>query len=233
MPVAYAPGALRSVPRPQRPNGLQRPPGLREVHPIVPGEHPEHQVEALLARARRCSADPLRDPPRSVPRQSSMLPVAEQPRTGRGAPRVVVVGVEVVDPQVLVVADELRPVVGEHPPVAAGHDELRVREVGEAQQHRPLPRLRPRPQVRAGLGDQGAGVRAARRLDLGRIVVAERVEQQLLVGPAGLETAPVVSVMRLISPPSSSAGSRRRRGPSMPSSWAFASFEPAPGPATT
>ena len=56
-----------------------------------------------------------------------------------------------IDPQILVVADDLGLVVGEDPPVASRHDELGIDDVVDAAEDGPLAGLRPRPQVRAGL----------------------------------------------------------------------------------
>ena len=118
----------------------QRAAGLGEVHAIVPAEHPEHEVVALRP-ALPVQPDAL---PVRVARAAPQLDVRRPERLelGEQLERVVIVGVQPVHPQILVVADELRPVVREDPPVAAGHHDLGVRDVGQAQEHRPLARLR-------------------------------------------------------------------------------------------
>jgi hypothetical protein len=57
-----------------------------------------------------------------------------------------------IDPQILVVADDLRLVVGQDPAIAAGTDHLGVHDVGDALQHRPLALPRAGPRAVACLG---------------------------------------------------------------------------------
>ena len=142
--LSYAAHA-QFIPAGRAVGGLERATRLGEMDPIVPAEHPEHQVEALRPTLPVQADSPAvrftGRPPEVDVRGPQRLELREELQ------RVVVVGVQPVDPQVLVVADELRPVVREDPPVPARHDHLGVRDVGEAQERGPLARLGPHAQA--------------------------------------------------------------------------------------
>ena len=61
---------------------------------------------------------------------------------------------EPVDPQILVVADQLGLVMRQDPAVACGRHDLGVHDVGEALEHAPFPVPRSRAGVVAGVGEQ-------------------------------------------------------------------------------
>ena len=158
--------------RPLPPSGLERAARLGEVDPVVAGEHPEHQVVALRA-ALPMDADP-RPSAGLERRHSAMLPARSGSNPARSSVGIVV-AVEPVDPQVLVVADQLGPVVGEHPAIARRTSRARRRRCGRgtgARDHsRGSGRVR---RSRPGLGEQRPDVRRRLGLGLGRIVGAER-----------------------------------------------------------
>ncbi len=116
-------GAARCWPRSSGDDGdelgvaqrLERAARLRQMEPVVAGDHPERQVVALRA-ALGVDPQPLaligrRPPPQRDVGQPQRLEQVDQPVGVR------LVGVQAVDPQVLVVADQRRLVLRQHPPV--------------------------------------------------------------------------------------------------------------------
>ena len=93
---------------------------------------------------------------------------------------VVIVVAKPSHPQGLVVADDVRLVLGEDPAITAGDDELAVNEVADAFEDRPLTGLGPRSEERTGLRHEGTQGRRCGRL--GWIVAAEGREEALPVG---------------------------------------------------
>src|SRR4029078_1021497 len=78
-------------------------------------------------------------------------------------------------------ADELGLAWGERPAVPAGHHDLGIDDVGDAQQRGPLARSRPGAQVRTGIGEERPDGRGRFGLDVSGVVIAERGEEALLV----------------------------------------------------
>ena len=191
------------------------------------GEEPEGELVAL-GSALSMEADPRalvkRGPTPQVEICRSKRVEHREGRRGILARRM-----EHVDPAILVVRQELRPVLGEDPAVAARHDELGIGDMADQAEHAPFAVRRDLAKIRAGIRDQLAqGIRGAGLRDR-RIVVAERVEQVALVA-RGLGDR--IGRCHPEVPPSSSDRNPSASSTVMPSSSALASFEPAPGPAT-
>ena len=89
---------------------------------------------------------------------------------------------ELFNPEVLVVTDERRFVLGEDPPVAAAHCDLGVGEVCDHLTHRPFVRSRLLVEVIARFLGQHLQLVGSRCLSRRGFVVAEQVEKKLLVG---------------------------------------------------
>jgi hypothetical protein len=150
------------------------------VDPVVAGDELECQLVALRPAL---AVDPeagsichRRAPPELEVRGAKRFKQGEQRR------RVFVVAMERIDPCVLVVAGEWRPVLGEDPAVTAGRDELAVGDVGDALEDAPFAARRSRAQVRARLGDEALKGRWRRGLRDGRVVATEGGKERLLVG---------------------------------------------------
>jgi len=104
--------------------------------------------------------------------------------------------------------------------------------MGDAQQGGPLAGRGSRAQVVTGLVDERPDVGGRLGLHVGRVVVTQGREQRLLVGEARSEGVGV-NVHAGHSPLPSSSRNPSASRTVTPSSSALASFEPAPGPATT
>ena len=150
---------------------LQRPARLREVESIVTGDQPERQLEALWT-ALAVVTDPrslLRRgpaPERDVRGPERLERRKELHRFGVRVP-------ESLDPAVLVVPLQRRLVVGKDPSIPRRTDDLRVGDMADAFDDRPLTRLGPDPERVARVLDQLPEHPGRQRLDLGGIVVAE------------------------------------------------------------
>ena len=119
------------------------------------GGKPEGEVVALRpALAVHADALAVRG---AEPLPERQVRASESVELGDQLVGVIVAVAEMGDPQGLVVADDRRRVLGDDPAVAAADDELAIGEVAEAFQHGPLARLRRRPDVGPGLGEQRAG----------------------------------------------------------------------------
>ena len=169
-----------STPLAAGPHQGQRPLSLAEVEPVVPRDQGEDKFVALTAAL---AMDPHTvavlhrgaSPERQV-RLAEWLEEREQRR------RVLDGTVEPVDPQVLVVADQVRLVMCEDPAIAGRCHDLGIDDVGEAFEDRPLLGTRARGRIRAGLGEKRAGALRSAGLDLGRVVVAHETDEVVLVG---------------------------------------------------
>ena len=144
-----------------------------------------------------------------------------------------------IDPQILVVSEQVRLVLGEYPTEPAAHDILPVDDVGDAVQYRPLVGCRSRPEVPAGVLDERPDEFRRPGLDLGRIVVAHQSQEVVLIGiRAGNRIGGRGAEARFGHGLSSISPARRRTKAASsrtgtPSSSALASFVPARGPAIT
>ena len=126
-------------------------------------------------RARSCPVERAHRArlPAGAPRTSPAAP-PDRPRCGGAGP------------QVLVVADERRLVVGDDPAIPARDDDLGVRDVTQALEHGPLVGLRAFGDAGAGLSDHLAPGVGGRGLHVGRIVVADQTgEVPLVLGRLG------------------------------------------------
>lgn len=131
---------------------LEGAPGLVDVKAVVAGDQAERQLVALgaplgvdaIARSLR----DRRPAPEGKVRRTQGGVKGEELR-GIG-----IAMVETPGPEVLVVPGDRRRVVGEDPAVTAARDELRIGNVPEEFDDRPLAGCRRRAQVRAGVGDE-------------------------------------------------------------------------------
>ena len=150
------------------------------MEPVVSGEELEGQLIALrTALAMEPDAGAILD--------REAVPQVEVHPTERGEQpeqlgRVVLPVAESVDPQVLVVADDVRLGLGDDPAIPARDDELAVDHVPEAFDHGPLGRSGPPTKVGPGRVDERPDGGRRRGLDDRRIVVAEVRQEELLVG---------------------------------------------------
>ena len=145
----------------------------------VPGEHAERLLVALgPALGVHAHPAPLGFG-RPLPQAKVRAHQRAEQRQHLG--RIVLLVPEPLDPQVLVVGDERRPVVGQDPPVPAGQDDLGVQEVPQDLDRRPLALGGPGPEVIARLADQALELVRKPGDDLRGVTVAEDAEQHLLV----------------------------------------------------
>lgn len=125
-------------------NGLEGPVGLGEMEPIVAGHEPEGQAIALRA-ALPMTPDSLAVGDGHAGPQIEVRP-AEYLEQGEQRGRVVVSLAEAVHPQILVVADDVRLILGDDPAITDRRDELPVDEMPEALEDRPFGRLGAQPE---------------------------------------------------------------------------------------
>ena len=183
--------------------------GVRNLHgPSVPApsDAPD-QPAAVASKARRACAMWKRSCPASIrnsrskdscPRsawspnrarsssddrfQSATFAVAERLEEHEELVGVLVSArVQLVGPQILVVADQRRLVMGQDPSIARGRDHLGVDGVAQALDHRPLPGGGTNVSAVPRFGHQRAPEPRRARLHLRGIVVTEQREQVILI----------------------------------------------------
>ena len=149
---ARRPGRSGRSARARTRDGPERAARLGEVDAIVPGPEPEGHLVALIpALAMMADPGPIRG--RATSPQVEVRP-ADRLEHRQEEARVVGVVLQPVDPQRLVVADDVGHVLGQDPALTRRDDQLAVGDMADAFEDRPFARLRTDPQPLPGLRDE-------------------------------------------------------------------------------
>src|SRR5439155_20184086 len=156
---------------------------LAEMEEAVPRHQAEGEIEALRS-SLGVDAHPG-SVARRGPRPQREMRALEDPEHCQHLRGVLARVVEPLDPQILVVADEGRLVLGQDPPIPTGEDDLRVEDVRKDLHHRPLAGYRSRAKAWACFFHHLFELVRQVGLSLGRVPVTQDAEQHVPI-PFGL-----------------------------------------------